>query len=183
MLNFYLASVDTAEEKSLVSRLYSDYKQMMYKIAYAVLNNAHDAEDAVHDAFINIIRRDGLSKIKGFDREAERSYIAVVAKNAAVGLYNKRRKTAAEDIDEIYSLSGETTTEDEVFAAFDVGRVAKALLKLPANDYEVLYLLLVNELSGSEAAELLNISEGAVRQRAHRAKLRLRKILEEEGGI
>lgn len=176
MLNFYLASVDTAEEKSLVSRLYSDYKQMMYKIAYAVLNNAHDA-------FINIIRKDGLSKIKGFDREAERSYIAVVAKNAAVGLYNKRRKTAAEDIDEIYSLSGETTTEDEVFAAFDVGRVAKALLKLPANDYEVLYLLLVNELSGSEAAELLNISEGAVRQRAHRAKLRLRKILEEEGGI
>lgn len=180
MLSFYLASVDTPEEKFLISRLYSDYKLMMYKIAFAILKNSYDAEDAVHDAFINIIRKDGLSKIKGFDRQGERAYITAVVKNAAIKLYNLRKKTAAEDIDEFYSLEGGDLPEEALFTGYEAERVGKALLKLSPNDYEILFLSLVNELTDREIAGQLDIREDAVRQRIHRAKLRLRKILQKE---
>lgn len=56
MLSFYLSMVETDEERDLVTRLYYTYERMMYKIALGILKNPHDAEDAVSEAFIRLIK-------------------------------------------------------------------------------------------------------------------------------
>ncbi|MCM1055270.1 MAG: sigma-70 family RNA polymerase sigma factor [Bacteroides sp.] len=180
MLNFYLAAVETPEERELIHRLYSDYRLMMYKIAFAILKNSYDSEDAIHNAFVNIINKGGMSKLKEFDKQAERAYITAVVKNAAIKLYDLRRKNAAENINDFYSLESNESTENTVFGGFGVKLVSKALLKLSESDYEILYLSVVNGFSDSELAEHFDIREDAVRQRISRAKKRLRKILENE---
>ena len=57
----------------------------------------------------------------------------------------------------------------------------RGLQALPAADHDVLMLQYVQGLSAAECAAVLGISEGAVRQRAHRARNRLKQILQQEG--
>ena len=65
MLGFYLALLDTAEEKSRFEELYLLYRQDMYKTAYSILQDSFEAEDVVHEAFLIVIKKlDKISEIK-----------------------------------------------------------------------------------------------------------------------
>ena len=61
MLSFYVSLVETEEEKSLVEALYIKYEQDMYNVAFSILHNNYDAEDAVQEAFLRVI--ENLDKI------------------------------------------------------------------------------------------------------------------------
>ena len=49
----YMALVDD-EDLPKFEQLYKNYRQQLYAIAYSILNNEQDAEDAVQTAYINI---------------------------------------------------------------------------------------------------------------------------------
>lgn len=175
-------SVDTSGGKydtDYIDRLYSEHEQMMYKAAYKILQNKYDAEDAVHNAFLKIIRGVGLSAVKKLDRLNKKAYLTTAAKNEAIRCYNKRKKNQALDIDELYSYGSGESVEDIVFTEMEVERVSEAMLKLSRGDYEILYFSLIMESENKEIAKQLDISEETVRQRIHRAKSRLKKILKE----
>jgi RNA polymerase sigma-70 factor, ECF subfamily len=61
-------------------------------------------------------------------------------------------------------------------------RLRQALLALPPGDRALLALLYVQELSHADAARIEGCSVGAIKTRAHRAKARLRQIMEDEDG-
>lgn len=172
-------TLDTPEKQYLIDRLYSRYEQMMYKIAFTILNNRLDAEDAVHNAFLKIIQSSGLSAIEGLDASAEKSYIAIAAKNAAIDCFNSRKKKSADNI-ELHFADKSVSPEEVVFTEMEVERVERAMLKLPSNDYKILYFSVVLGLENKEISARLNIKEGAVRQRIHRAKIKLKNILKKE---
>ena len=50
----YLQMIETPEEKSKFEQLYLEYRGLMFHVAYDILHNEHDAEDAVHQAFVKI---------------------------------------------------------------------------------------------------------------------------------
>jgi hypothetical protein len=43
----YLSMIDTPEDRSKFERLYIEYRDIMYHVAFKILQNEHDAEDAV----------------------------------------------------------------------------------------------------------------------------------------
>ena len=51
---------------------------------------------------------------------------------------------------------------------------------MASNDYKILYFSVVLGLENKEISARLNIKEGAVRQRIHRAKIKLKNILKKE---
>lgn len=51
----YLQMLETPEEKSLFEQIYLEYRGLMYHVAYEILHNDQDAEDAVHQAFVKIV--------------------------------------------------------------------------------------------------------------------------------
>ena len=61
-------------------------------------------------------------------------------------------------------------------------RLRRALLALPPPDRALLALIYVRELSHADAARIEGCAVGAIKTRAHRAKARLRQIMEEEDG-
>lgn len=65
-------------------------------------------------------------------------------------------------------------------AEVDGDRVRAAIARLREADREVLALVLWERLSHSEVAELLGCSTNAVAVRLHRARARLRRLLEED---
>ena len=90
MLGFYLTLLDSAEEKSKFEQLYITYRQDMFKIAYSILKDNYEAEDAVHEAFLIVIKK--FDKISEVNCPQTHAYLIIIVKNLALKIYNKRKK-------------------------------------------------------------------------------------------
>ncbi len=56
MLAFYMSFIDDEDDREKFEMLYNEYRKRMVYIAYSVLGNNEDAEDAGHDTVIKIAR-------------------------------------------------------------------------------------------------------------------------------
>ena len=56
MLAFFLAVLETETERQQFTALYEQYHDRMEQIALNILGEQHDAEDAVQNSFLQIIR-------------------------------------------------------------------------------------------------------------------------------
>ena len=57
----YLQMIESDEDKSKFAAIYEKYKGLMFHVAHEIMQNEHDAEDAVHHAFLALLKH--LSKI------------------------------------------------------------------------------------------------------------------------
>ena len=179
MLSFYLAMIDTPEDKLFAEKLYTAYERMMYRTAFRVLRQKYDAEDAVHEAFLSIIKGDALEKMKTMTDIERKSYLTVIVKNSAYKVYNKRKKN---NENSIYNDSDNAnSTEETVLSSLSIEEIQKTMNMLTESDYDILCLYLVNEQAYEEIAAVLDIKPDAARQRVHRAKKRLMDKLQERG--
>lgn len=53
----YLMMIESPEDQSKFEKVYLTYKGLMYHVAYKILNNEQDAEDAVHSARYSRLQR------------------------------------------------------------------------------------------------------------------------------
>ena len=166
----YLSMIETPDDKAKFERIYNRYRNLMYHVAYKVLGNHYDAEDAVHQAFVAIIRH--LEKISDIDCPQTRSYIVLITERKAIDLIRTRHSEKVIPLNE--DLIG-----IEIPAPGDHG-LADALAKLPAHYREVLLLRFDNGYSAKELAQMLGMTESGVRKLIGRAKNALGRILEEE---
>lgn len=166
----YLSMIETPDDKVKFERIYNRYRNLMYHVAYKVLSNHYDAEDAVHQAFVAIIRH--LEKIGDIDCPETRSFIVLITERKAIDLIRTRHSEKVIPLNE--DLIG-----IEIPAPGDHG-LADALAKLPAHYREVLLLRFDNGYSAKELAQMLGMTESGVRKLIGRAKNALGRILEEE---
>ena len=182
MLAFYLVTLDTPEDRNFVAQLFGEYQQMMFSITYHILHHKYDAEEAVQNAFVNIMESNSLKKIQTLDVKHRESYIAMAAKNAALKVYNQRKKNNENNADEYYIDSDNIdTTEKEALSLLGVREIKAAIDMLPENDHNILERHFLSGMSYDEIASELNITPDTARQRIHRAKKRLEKILLKRG--
>lgn len=167
----YLSMLDTQEEIDQFEELYKKYKGKMYGIAYAVLGNNEDAEDAVQNAFINIAA--GFTKISQKPCNEIEAYIVIICRNAAIDIYRKNKKES------VRQELTENIADDIVFSDLVVTRemMLSAVKQLPDELKDVLFLYMYEQRTAKETAGILKISENDVRTRAHRAKAIIRKLL------
>lgn len=182
MLAFYLAAMETPEDKQFVAQLFDEYQQMMFSIAYHILHHTFDAEEAVQNAFVNIMESNSLKKMQTFDAKNRESYLAMAVKNAALKVYNRRKKNNENSMNEYYIDSNSIdTTEKEALSALSAQEIKSAINELSENDHNILELHYLYGKLYDEIARELGITTDNVRQRIHRAKKRLIKILMERG--
>lgn len=175
MLMLYTSMMESSEEKRKLERLYLAHKQTMYYVALRILKDAHEAEDAVHQAFLRIMER--LDKINENDCHKTRAYLVVITESAAIDIYRKRKRARTVSFDELeIYISGELESNYE-----ETDGINRAINALPVNYAVVLKLRYAHGHTDGEIASLLNITEENVRQRIARAKKKLNKLLEAEG--
>src|SRR5260370_42490541 len=67
-LGWAAESEETAESKADVAALVREYSGVMYRVAFSILRNAAEAEDAVQDAFLRVVqhreRLDGVRDVR-----------------------------------------------------------------------------------------------------------------------
>jgi RNA polymerase sigma-70 factor, ECF subfamily len=157
-----------AEEEALAA-LVSEYAGTLYRVSFSVLRNAADAEDAVQEAFLRVLRhKDTLDEVR--DR---RVWLIRIVWN--IVLDRKRRAKTRPETDDVADLARVLpaeglSAEDRAAAAQHHAHVLACVEQLPAKEREVLMLSAFEELTSVEIATVLGITESSVRSRLFRAR-------------
>jgi RNA polymerase sigma-70 factor (ECF subfamily) len=150
-------------------------------VAYSVLRNASDAEDAVQEAFMRVLRhRATLHEVRD-----HRVWLIRIVWN--VVLDRKRRAKTRPETDDVADLAWVLpaeglSAEERVAAAQHHAHVLRCVEKLPIKEREVLLLSAFEELSSVEIAAVLRITESSVRSRLFRARNLMADLLRHERG-
>ncbi len=165
------------------------YHARVYSLAYGVLRNSEDAEEATQDAFLTLYR-----KIDTFDDSKKFfSWFYRVALNAAYSRARRRKPVTTVSLDEYVprlrddgQASGEFAafvdgSEDEAIARDLAERAAEFIDELPEAYRDVIWMVDVEEMKPADVADVLEISVPALKSRLHRARLYVRQRLLEVG--
>lgn len=149
--------------------LVTAYSGAMFRVANSVLRNATEAEDAVQEAFLRVLKkREQLAEI----RDA-RVWLVRIVWN--IVLDRKRRmKTRPEnediaDFERILVAQG-LSAEELAVSAQRHATMLRWIEELPTKEREVMMLSALEELSSVEIAAVLRTTESAVRSRIFRAR-------------
>lgn len=179
--------VETSRETSLsettsqtIAALVAEYSTALYRVAFSVTRNAAEAEDAVQETFLRVLRHESrLSEIRDY-----RVWLVRIVWN--IVLDRKRRaKTRPENedlADHARSLtSGDRPADASVISTQEHGRILALIDRLPRREREALLLSAVQELTTAEIAAALGTTESSIRSRIFRARRELAVLLEREG--
>lgn len=163
---------ETCAREDLFAALVHRQSRYVFRVAFAILRNSHDAEDVVQETFLRIYRKAACSDIR-----EERAFLARTAWRLAVDRLPKRRCETC--VSEPQSM--EPGPEAAVLGAEKIAVVHRLVDALPEDLRQPLALSAVDEMTSREIGEIMGIAEGTVRTRLTRARHILKKKLERYG--
>jgi RNA polymerase sigma-70 factor, ECF subfamily len=163
--------VSEAEWEALYKRL----EKPLYNLAYRYVWNSEEAQDILHDAFIELwARRDRL-----LTSTADRYAWITVLNLARKRRRWSRAKHFLRSDDSLASLPATAAVESDAARAEEQALIRAAIERLPEKLRSVLLLAEFSELSYDSIAELLSIPSGTVASRRNLALKQLRLELME----
>lgn len=165
------------------SRLVDTYSSKIYRLAIKMLNHQQDAEDVLQETFLKAYRG-----IKSFDGRSKIStWLFRIATNEALMVIRKKHPETVSIDEPIETEEGEQEPlqiidwcclpEEELLSGETRQKLDAAVQKLPQRLKVVFILRDINDLSTHETAEILGLTDTAVKTRLSRARLRLREEL------
>jgi len=167
-----------------VETLVADHSRMVFRIAYSILRNHHDAEDAAQECFLRVWKhKDRLNEVSNV-----KTWLARIAWTTAL---DKRRSSRAMVSLSVVSLSDEQSgaelaqsipdlavAADQQLASAQMQQMLERLIAgLPEDLRNTLELSTIQELNSAEIADVMKIPEGSVRTRLFRARKQLKEKL------
>lgn len=154
-------------------RAYADlvgrHARRVFAICLALLGEAADAEDAVQDAFVR-----GFRKLPDLRDDARfGSWIGQIARNRCRDLLRRRARRPESPLTD--AVAAATAAPEDGFAA-----LRQALASLPEDHRLPLLLYYFDGKDTAALAAELGLSPAGACTRLHRARLRLRVLLEQE---
>lgn len=168
------SAVDASE---MLSALVEEYSASLYRVAYSVSRNAAEAEDAVQETFLRVLRhQDQLGEIRDL-----RVWLVRITWN--VVLDRKRRTKTRPETEDIADLAhmlpaAGLKADDRVIAAQQHAHVLALIERLPRKEREVLLLSAFEELSTPQIAAVVGTTDSSVRSRLFRARRLLASLLD-----
>ncbi len=168
-----------AGDKEAFAMLFQQYKDMVYKIAYFMLGDAEEAEDALQEVFLRLYKA-----LPNFDSQkaAFTTWVSRITMNYCLSQRRKRNfsalsleKASPLLIDKNSSPQGQLELEEEERA------IHQALQRLDKKLRAVVIMRYYLELPYAEIAQALNIPVGTVKSRLNLALKALRRELETRG--
>jgi RNA polymerase sigma-70 factor (ECF subfamily) len=147
---------------------------LMFRVAYSLLRNAHDAEDAVQEAFLKLYRGEAWREMQD-----EKAFLARTVWRTALDRLSPKAGTMT-DVAEMELAASDDSPETSAVDGQERERLGRLIDGLPEELRQVLVLSAVEEMTSREVGVAMGIPEGTVRTRLMRAKLELKKRFEGE---
>ena len=177
---YLLALLDDPAETSRFEAFLQAYQAVMIGVAFSVLQDYHDAEEAVLDALYGIARN--FSGVKKLSPERQKAYACRAAQNRALSLLNRRKRSRNSEVLSDPALLG---IGDREFVRLceetDAEILAEALKELDGKYRAVLDLFYAENRSTREIAGELGLKRETVKTLLKRGREKLKKILIERG--
>lgn len=149
-----------------IEELVLKYSNMLYKICIVMLCNEQDAKDAIQDTFCRY-----LEKRPDFaNEEHAKAWLIRVASNICRDMLRLRSRHPKISIDDLSNCLAAPTQRD----------VLTELMELPPKQKVVIYLHYVDGYGVKEIADILKITESAVKKRLQRGRESLRLSWKED---
>ena len=185
------------DEKALIKKIKSGdieafstlvlrYEKRAFNFAYRILKDAHLAEDATQEAFLRV-----YSKIDTFlGTSSFSTWFYTILNNICLDILRKKSRqsetltisqTSADDEEYELQIEDKSAGPYEALQKKDAAALLEKAIDLLS--YEHRLVIILRDIEGreyEEIAKILNISLGTVKSRLSRARLALRKILEEQ---
>jgi RNA polymerase sigma-70 factor (ECF subfamily) len=158
-----------AERDEAFAGMVARQSRLMFRVAYGLLRNAHDAEDAVQEAFLKLYRGEAWRAL-----EDERAFLARTVWRVALD----RVPVRTEDVAEMELAAREGSPEFQAVASDERELLRLLIDGLPEDLRQALVLSAIEEMTSRAVAEVMGIPEGTVRTRVMRAKVELKRRFE-----
>ncbi|WP_378120721.1 RNA polymerase sigma factor [Cohnella sp. GCM10012308] len=156
--------------------LMHEYGQEVWNYAYSIVKNQSMAEDITQDVFLQVFRH-----VVSFRNESSmKTWLLKITRNIS---YNYRKSAFIRKVFLVgnVSLKESSRSAEQTYLDHEAANeVWTAVLKLPVKSREILILHAKYQLSIPEIAQLLDISEGAVRSRLFAARKKMNVRLGED---
>ncbi|MFT9848607.1 RNA polymerase sigma factor [Aneurinibacillus sp. REN35] len=174
-----IRSAQSGNREDLI-RLLETIEHSVYRTAFYVLGNEHDALDASQEALIRI-----YTKIDTYQEKAKFStWVQRIVTNVCIDKFRKKKDTVSIDQHELM-LYDVQNVEYEVERAGMADEVREAIKRLPEHQRTVVTLRYLQDLSYGEIAEVMNMPLNTVKSYLYRARQQLQELLHEyqKGGV
>lgn len=179
MIGFYFSLIDTPIEQSKFEQWYRLYKRPMLSIAYDILHDYQEAEDAVHESFIKIAKH--IEEIDDSNEKRLFSFIYTTTKHVAIDMHRKRFRN--EDFLSDYppdSMASDTLI-DQLCENADIDSLVKCLQELPSYYAEILYYHYAEEYTIKQLSQMFHRPVSTVKKQLVRGKKLLIEKLQKKG--
>jgi RNA polymerase sigma-70 factor (ECF subfamily) len=166
---------DQAAFADLVTR----YQTAVYNMAYRMLGDATEAEDAAQEVFVR-----AWNQLHTFQQDKRFStWLLSIASHHAIDVLRRRKPVAPLDDVALYVESEEPAPDEIALQAERRDIVKKMLNTLPEKYRSVTVLRYYNDLSYDEIARITGLTESAVKTQLHRARRMLADQLVAAGQV
>ena len=157
-----------------IKELYNVYSRQVYIYAFSLCKNRHLAEDLMQDAFAKAIL--SLECSHG----NVQAWLFRVCRNLWIDHVRKSKHLSYIEIENIQIEDSSSDFLDDIIRTEEAMRLYKTIISMSHSFREVLTLYYYLELPQNKIAEILNMSNGAVRTLLYRARNKLKNIVEED---
>lgn len=147
--------------------LFDRHNKSLFRFLFNMTRQKELSEDMVQNVFLRMLKYP--DNFKGFGEF--RTWMYHIARNVLIDHFRKNAKMPIHN--EINNHEASVETDQLPDASLekkeDLKKLEKAMQRLADGEREILLMCRFEELKYSEIAEILNITEGAVKVRVHRA--------------
>ena len=95
----YLQLIESEDDKFKFEKIYKQYRNLMFYVAFNLLGNEQDAEDSVHTAFVKIA--ENLQNLSEVICPKTKSYVVIVTENKAINMLRQRNRHEVQSLDDL----------------------------------------------------------------------------------
>lgn len=157
-----LATLNTESERDQLSEFYKENRARFYAIAFSRLQNRESSEDALQEAFLNIVKYP--KTFFALEPHKKVSYALLIIKNVISRMQKESDKYIIEELTDD-AANDTISVEEIVIGNISAEKIKEFINGLPEARKQALNLKAVYGLSNAQIADILGISEAAARKR------------------
>ena len=162
-------------DRDAFRRLYEKYRDLLFKVAIALLRDTHAAEDVVQDIFVKFAENIGHFQLTG----SLKAYLSVCVANRAKNILRLEKKNCNLD-EENPEPSSNPRPEQQIICNEELRLLSEAMEQLPFQQRQIIALRHYSRMRFTMIAQSLEISSNTVKSRYRYGMNKLRQRLNDE---
>lgn len=158
-------------------KLYNHFFPKIYGYIYKRVGERQICEDIVSEVFMKVFVNLEKYEHRGYSFS---SWLYKIATNKLIDHYRQAGKRSTVDVEKVLHIKTVDDTQKKVAASLEIEKVKQVISDLPDNYQEILNLKFFGQLSNTEIARILNVTENNVGVLVYRSLKKFRQLYDSQ---